>query len=92
MAIMRLPQSASDAGAADALRDPTASALRARAAADPKAAIKAAAQQFEALFMQQLMKSMREATTSSGMLVPGLVGPRIGREVDRIADQAQQGG
>ena len=68
MAIMRLPQSASDPGAADALRDPTASALRARAAADPKAAIKAAAQQFEALFMQQLMKSMRVATTSSGML------------------------
>ena len=68
MAIMRLPLSAGDAGAADALRDPTASALRARAAADPKAAIKAAAQQFEALFMQQLMKSMREATTSSGML------------------------
>ena len=68
MTIMRLPLSAGDSGAADALRDPTASALRARAAADPKAAIKAAAQQFEALFMQQLMKSMREATTSSGML------------------------
>ena len=68
MTIMRLPLSAGDGGSADALRDPTASALRARAAADPKAAIKAAAQQFEALFMQQLMKSMREATTSSGML------------------------
>ena len=68
MTVTRLPISAGDAGAADALRDPTASALRARAAADPKAAIKAAAQQFEALFMQQLMKSMREATTSSGML------------------------
>ena len=68
MTIMRLPTSAGDTGGADALRDPTASALRARAAADPKAAIKAAAQQFEALFMQQLMKSMREASTSSGML------------------------
>ncbi|MBC7733588.1 MAG: flagellar assembly peptidoglycan hydrolase FlgJ [Bacteriovorax sp.] len=60
--------SATDAGASDALRDPTASALRARAAADPKSTIKAAAKQFEALFMQQLMKSMRESTMASGML------------------------
>lgn len=43
-------------------------ALRASAAKDPKAVIKEAAKQFEALFMQQLMKSMREATLSSGML------------------------
>ena len=43
-------------------------ALKARAAADPKAAIKDAAKQFEALFMQALMKSMRQATLSSGML------------------------
>ena len=43
------------------------SALRTRAASDPKAAIRAAAKQFEALFMQQLMKSMRESTMSSGM-------------------------
>jgi peptidoglycan hydrolase FlgJ len=42
--------------------------LRSSAARDPKAAIKEAAKQFEALFMQQLMKSMREATMSSGML------------------------
>lgn len=44
------------------------STLRTRAASDPKAAIKAAAKQFEALFMQQLMKSMRESSMSSGML------------------------
>lgn len=43
-------------------------ALRASAARDPKAAIKEAAKQFEALFMQQLMKSMRDATLASGML------------------------
>jgi peptidoglycan hydrolase FlgJ len=42
--------------------------LRASAARDPKTAIKEAARQFEALFMQQLMKSMREATMASGML------------------------
>ncbi len=43
-------------------------ALRASAARDPKAAIKEAAKQFEALFMRELMKSMRQATQSSGML------------------------
>ncbi len=42
--------------------------LRHAASADPKAAIREAAKQFEGLFMQQLMKSMREATMSSGML------------------------
>lgn len=42
--------------------------LRAAAAKDPKAAVKEAAKQFESLFMQELMKSMRQATMSSGML------------------------
>jgi peptidoglycan hydrolase FlgJ len=43
-------------------------ALRSSAARDPKGAIKEAAKQFEALFMQEIMKSMRQATLSSGML------------------------
>lgn len=43
-------------------------ALRAKAAADPKGAVREVAKQFEALFMQELMKSMRAATLSSGML------------------------
>jgi len=47
--------------------DPIA-ALRSAAARDPKAAIKEAAKQFEGLFMQELMKSMRQATLASGML------------------------
>ena len=42
--------------------------LRARANADPKAAVREVAKQFEALFMQELMKSMRASTLSSGML------------------------
>ncbi|WP_428420080.1 flagellar assembly peptidoglycan hydrolase FlgJ [Methylibium sp.] len=42
--------------------------LQASAGADPRAAIKETAKQFEALFMQQLMKSMRSATLDSGML------------------------
>jgi peptidoglycan hydrolase FlgJ len=44
------------------------SQLRSAAAADPKAAIKEVAKQFETLFMQELMKSMRQATVSSGLL------------------------
>ena len=43
-------------------------ALKSAAARDPKAAIKETAKQFEAIFMQQLMKSMRDATVSTGML------------------------
>lgn len=47
--------------------DPLAQ-LRTAAAKDPKAAVKEAAKQFESLFMQELMKSMRQATMSSGLL------------------------
>ncbi len=43
-------------------------ALKLQASTDPKAATREAARQFEALFMQELMKSMRAATMSSGML------------------------
>jgi len=43
-------------------------ALRYSASKDPKAAIKETAKQFEGIFMQQLMKSMRQATLSSGLL------------------------
>jgi flagellar protein FlgJ len=42
--------------------------LKARAASDPKAAVKEAAKQFETLFMNELVKSMRASTLSSGML------------------------
>jgi peptidoglycan hydrolase FlgJ len=54
-------------------------ALRASASQDPKAAVREAAKQFEALFMQQLMKSMREATVSSGML--DNEGTKLGNEM-----------
>lgn len=43
-------------------------ALKARAASDPKAAVREAARQFEALFMQELVKSMRATTLASGLL------------------------
>ena len=41
--------------------------LRHGAAQDPKAAVREAAKQFEALFMQEIMKSMRATTMSSGL-------------------------
>ncbi|MBB4843598.1 flagellar protein FlgJ [Paucibacter oligotrophus] len=43
-------------------------ALRAAAARDPKASIRETAKQFESLFMQEVMKSMRASTMASGML------------------------
>lgn len=54
-------------------------ALRTRAAADPRAAIKEAAKQFEAMFMQEVMKSMRQATLASGML--DNAGSQLGTEM-----------
>lgn len=60
--------SAASGDALDAMRDPAGNALRARAASDPKSAVAVAAKQFEAIFMQQLMKSMRESSMASGML------------------------
>ncbi len=56
-------------GNAPSATDPTAlQNLRSQAGRDPKAAVEQAARQFEALFMQELMKSMRQATMQSGML------------------------
>ena len=43
-------------------------ALRSRAAGDPKGVVREAAKQFETLFMNELMKSMRSTTLQSGML------------------------
>ncbi len=43
-------------------------ALRRNAAQDPKAAVRDAARQFEALFMNELLKSMRSASMGSGFM------------------------
>jgi len=43
-------------------------ALKNQAAADPKSAIRQAAKQFESLFMQELMKSMRQSSMGTGLL------------------------
>lgn len=42
--------------------------LRAQAKQDPKAALRQTAQQFEGLFLQQMMKSMREAVPKSDLV------------------------
>lgn len=54
-------------------------ALRASAGRDPKAAIRETARQFEAVFMQQLMKSMRQASGPGGML--DNAGSQLGTEM-----------
>lgn len=46
-------------------------AVRLRANTDPRAAVKEAARQFEALFMNELMKSMRATTLDSGLMDGG---------------------
>lgn len=63
----RLPSTASPAGelAADGR---SLESLKREAGRDPRQAIKAAAKQFEAMFMQMVLKSMREATPKSGLL------------------------
>jgi len=42
--------------------------LRIKAQNDPRSAVREAARQFEAMFMQQILKGMRESTMSSGMM------------------------
>jgi flagellar protein FlgJ len=54
-------------------------ALRGAASRDPKAAIKEAAKQFEALFMQELMKSMRAGSLGEGWL--DNAGSKMGTEM-----------
>jgi len=57
-------------------------ALRGRAATDPKAAVRETARQFEALFMQELMKSMRASTFASmGEGGEDAAGARMGTEM-----------
>jgi len=43
-------------------------AIRQRVDADPRGAVREAARQFEALFMQELLKTMRASTLATGML------------------------
>ncbi len=54
-------------------------ALRSQAAADPKAVVREAAKQFEALFMQELLKSMRASTLATGTMENE--GSRLGTEM-----------
>jgi peptidoglycan hydrolase FlgJ len=46
-------------------------AIRAQGRSDPQGAVRAAARQFEALFMNELMKSMRATTLDSGLMNGG---------------------
>ena len=56
-------------------------AVRARAATDPKGAVREAARQFEALFMNELMKSMRAAVPGPGMGMADDAGAKLGSDM-----------
>lgn len=66
---MSVPGLAADVRSLDAIRQ--------RAQADPRAAVKAAAREFEALFMQELLKSMRATTSGGGGLMDGGAGEEL---------------
>ncbi len=76
---MAAPLSGSGTGSLPIGESRSLDALRSAAARDPKAVVREAAKQFEALFLQQLMKSMREATIASGML--DNAGTKLGNEL-----------
>ncbi len=65
--------------------------LKAQAASDPQAAIKQVAKQFEALFMRELLKSMREAMPTTGLT--DNQGTRLGTEMldAQLVDQVAGG-
>lgn len=63
-----LPRSSGAAPAGLAADARSLDSLRGRAASDPRGAAKEVARQFEALFMQEMLKSMRQATQASGLL------------------------
>uniref|UniRef100_UPI002609DD67 rod-binding protein n=1 Tax=uncultured Azohydromonas sp. TaxID=487342 RepID=UPI002609DD67 len=63
-----LPRSYEAAPAGLAADASSLDSLRNRAASDPRGAAREVARQFEALFMQEMLKSMRQATQASGLL------------------------
>jgi flagellar protein FlgJ len=65
---MRPPASAADLAAPLALDAGALASLKQQAKTSPKSALSAAASQFEALFVQMLLKSMRDALPQDGML------------------------
>jgi flagellar protein FlgJ len=69
-AIPTSPQSVGPQQAGGGLATDTRSLdkLKSRAAADPKGAVREAARQFESLFMNELVKSMRSTTLATGAL------------------------
>lgn len=76
---MAAPLTGSSTGSLPIADSRSLDALRSTASRDPKAVVREAAKQFEALFLQQLMKSMRESNISSGML--DNAGTKLGNEM-----------
>ena len=76
---MAAPLTGSSTGSLPIADSRSLDALRSTASRDPKAVVREAAKQFEALFLQQLMKSMRESTIATGML--DNAGTKLGNEM-----------
>lgn len=67
-------------------------ALKRDAGKDPQAAVRKAAQQFEALFMQMVLKSMREATPKSGLFESAAGDMFTGMLDQQISEKVASGG
>lgn len=92
-----LPQAQSSSGASSIATDSRSlDALRTQAKNDPDKALKQAASQFEALFMQMLLKSMRDATpqydptvSDAGRMYSGMLDQQLSQT---LTSQTQSGG
>src|SRR5664279_964417 len=89
---MALPASFGDVSAQFALDANALGNLKQQAKNDPKAALSAAATQFEALFMQMLLKSMRDATPQDGPLSSETTKTYTGMFDQQIAQQLAKKG
>lgn len=67
-------------------------ALKRAAKRDPQAALKGAAQQFEALFLQMVLKSMRDAVPKSGLLDTGTEDTYTGMLDQQLANRVATSG
>jgi len=85
----RMLDSAAQGLAADAR---SLDALKRKAHRDPQAALKGAAQQFEALFMQLVLKSMRDAVPKSGLLDSGAEDTYTGMLDQQLANRMATSG
>src|ERR1700742_4131315 len=89
---MALASTSTDVSGSFALDANALGALKEQAKSDPRAALKAAAGQFEALFMQMLLKSMRDALPQDGAFASDTTKPLWGLFNKQLAQQLSKKG